>query len=368
MFYVMRDISMIHSVMSQGTLPTQPLAAPDLQIPHSTNTVDVRVIDTQTLLRLNPKLFWQPSLDGFDGLEAPVYCFLITHGDTHIVFDLGVRPDWENYPPNIVSLIKATTNITDGKSVASILDESEVINSKAVSAVIWSHNHFDHIGDITTLPNAELIVGPGVRDTLFPGWPEDPKGPVKAEEVRDRVIREINFDGKVKIGGFDAVDLFEDGSFYLVDAPGHAIGHLCALARTTPDSFVFMGADACHHPGVLRPTKYLRLPEPAPASLQGQCPGDVLQRIASSSLSPCSPFFTVADGPLFPDRKAAMETVEKIHELDSSEQVFVILGHDNSLRTRIPMFPDTINDWRSQSLRQETRWLFCEDFKDVRFQ
>jgi glyoxylase-like metal-dependent hydrolase (beta-lactamase superfamily II) len=306
-------------------------------------------------------------MDGFDGLDAPVYCFLITHNDSHIVFDLGVRSDWENFPSNIVSLIKATTHITPGKDVARILDESSIVSSGDVETVIWSHNHFDHIGDIRTLPNAELIVGPGVRETLFPGWPENPSSPVLHSEMQGRSVREIVFGGKLKIGQFDAMDLFGDGSFFLLDAPGHAVGHMCALARTTPDSFVFMGADACHHPGVLRPTKYLTLPEQVPASLQGCCPGDVLQRLASSDVSPCSPFFTVADGPLFPDRKAALETIEKIHELDASEDVFVVLGHDNSLRTRIPMFPDMINDWKEKNLRSETRWCFCEDFKDVKF-
>ncbi|EAT86512.1 hypothetical protein HBI56_102340 [Parastagonospora nodorum] len=353
--------------MSQPPFSAQSIAAPALGGTHPMTTVDVRVIDTQCLLRLDPKLFWQPSLDGFDGLDAPVYCFLITHKDTHMVFDLGVRTDWENYPPNIVSLIKATTRITPGKAVAHILDESSVVRSDNIDTVVWSHNHFDHIGDIATLPQAELIVGPGVRDTLFPGWPNNPDSPVKNSDMQGRSIREIVFDGKLKIGGFDAVDFFQDGSLFLLDAPGHALGHMCALARTTPDSFVFMGADACHHPGCLRPTKHLNLPESVLASLQGNCPGDILQTVKSFRMSSSSPVFTVAEGPLFPDRESAMKTVEKIHCLDASEEVFVILGHDNSLRARIPMFPDKINDWKAKNLRSETRWCFYEDFKNVRF-
>jgi hypothetical protein len=45
------------------------------------------------LLYLQPDLFWQPKLDGFDGIHAPIYCFLVSHGNRHIVFDLGVRRD-----------------------------------------------------------------------------------------------------------------------------------------------------------------------------------------------------------------------------------------------------------------------------------
>ena len=44
-----------------------------------------------------------------------------------------------------------------------------------------------------------------------------------------------------------AVDLYGDGSFYLVDAPGHLPGHLIAAARVAPGAFVFLGGDACHN-------------------------------------------------------------------------------------------------------------------------
>jgi peptidoglycan/xylan/chitin deacetylase (PgdA/CDA1 family) len=174
-------------------------------------------------------------------------------------------------------------------------------------------------------------------------------------DVQGRSAREIVFDGKLKIGRFNAVDLFKDRLFFLLDALGYAIGHMCALARTTLNSFVFIGADACYYPSVLRPTKYLRLLESVLASLQSCCPKNVLQRLASSGLSLCSPIFTIANRLLFPDCKAAIETVENIHELNACKEVFVVLGHNNSLRSRIPMFPEMINNWKERKLRSKTR-------------
>lgn len=175
----------------------------------------------------------------------------------------------------------------------------------------------------------------------------------------------------MKVGRFDAFDFFGDGSFYLLDAPGHAVGHICGLARTMSpqdqgaeqSSFVFMGADSCHHLGVLRPSDYLPLPsgtalQKALASAPQPCPGELLQQHLDS---PSVPFFTVAHGPLFPDHNAAMDTVRKTQELDAAENVLVLMAHDLSLRDRIPLFPKTINSWRASALKTETRWLFCSD-------
>ncbi|KAK4234658.1 beta-lactamase-like protein [Achaetomium macrosporum] len=344
----------------------EPAPAPELNIPDSECTVDVRVMDTGTLLYLNPELFWQPKLDGFDGLHAPVYCFLVSHGDRHVVFDLGVRRDWENYAPRVVSVIRATTTITMGTDIASMLEGSSLgIRARDVEAVIWSHNHFDHTGDPATFPSTtELVVGPGVRATSWPGYPTNPQGTVLDADVQGRPVREIAFHGEqhLRIGGFDASDYFGDGSFYLLDAPGHAVGHICALARTTahPASFVFMGADACHHAGVLRPTTYLPLPKNPP--FRGVCPGELLAALTKTGRHDTT-FFDVAEGPIFHDHGAAMETVRKIRELDASEDVFVVLAHDLSLRQRIPPFPERLNDWKARGLRPETRWVFLQDFE-----
>lgn len=320
-----------------------------------------------TLLHLNPTLFWQPDVEGFTGLHAPIYCFLISHSRQHVVFDLGVRSDWGNYPPRVVSIIEATTTVTPGLDVASVLDSDTSglgIRSSDVSAVIWSHNHFDHTGDVSTFPSStELVVGPGVKATSWPGWPTNPDGMVLDSDAEGRVVREISFEGGIKIGAFDAVDFFGDGSFYLLDAPGHAIGHLCALARTSAEepSFVFMGADACHHPGVFRPSDYLPLPSgptlsPHRLGDPSRCPGALIEQLAKPKESLFKPSVR-----MFPEYDAALDTIRKIQELDAADECLVIIAHDLSLRDKIPMFPDNINSWRADGIKTETRWLFYED-------
>ncbi|KAL1873832.1 hypothetical protein Daus18300_003704 [Diaporthe australafricana] len=358
--------------MSTSHLP------PVANIPESSNTVDVRVIDTNTTVHLNPELFWRPKVDGFTGLHAPIYCFLVSNSRTgeHVLFDLGTRPDWRNYAPKTVALISATTTITPGTDVSTMLDEAADsgqtnVRSTDIAAVIWSHNHFDHIGDVTRFPKSTaLVIGPGVRAATWPGWPTRADAIVLDADIEGREVVEVAFDTVLKIGRFDAFDYFGDGSFYLLDGPGHAVGHLCALARTTAahedggSSFVFMGADACHHVGVLRPSAYHSLPpgEEMQQFLDEEsalCPGLLLDSCLSSK---SDPFFEVAAPSLiFPDKDASFDTVSKIQELDGLESVFVVMAHDLSIRDTIPLFPKKVNGWKTSGIKGDSRWAFCRD-------
>jgi glyoxylase-like metal-dependent hydrolase (beta-lactamase superfamily II) len=273
-----------------------------------------------------------------------------------------------------VSLLEKSTTITRGRDVADILDTSDGpgVGSRDISAVIWSHNHFDHTGNMSKFPETtDLVVGPGVHASSWPGWPSNPNGIVLDSDITGRKVCEISFDGNTKIGRFDAFDYFGDGSFYLLDAPGHAVGHLCALARTTgtpDDSFIFMGADACHHPGILRPTEYLPLPRsitPLPlakfaGSMLNSCPGELLEQLTLNRRLD-QPFFVVKDSPMLANHATTLESVDKIQELDASDHVLVILAHDRSIRNTIPLFPQTINGWKERGLGVGTKWLFCSD-------
>jgi glyoxylase-like metal-dependent hydrolase (beta-lactamase superfamily II) len=158
---------------------------------------------------------------------------------------------------------------TDEKDMlCQFLDESSLgVHSTDIEAIIWSHAHFDHIGDPSTSPlSTELVVGPGIRGTHWPGFPTNSDAINLITDIQGCNVREISFEktekGATKIGSSDALDYFSDGSLYLLDAAGHSVSHIGTLARvtTSPDSFVCMGGDACHHPGVLRPTKYLPCP------------------------------------------------------------------------------------------------------------
>lgn len=50
-----------------------------------------------------------------------------------------------------------------------------------------------------------------------------------------------------RFGPFEkAVDYFGDGSFWVIQAPGHMPGNLCAAARIESGHWVLLGSDCCH--------------------------------------------------------------------------------------------------------------------------
>ena len=119
-----------------------------------------------------------------------------------------------------------------------------------------------------------------------------------------------------------------------------------------------MGADACHHPGLLRPSPYL----PLPRTVHGYS-GAALRALQPRN-SAQEPFFTPSEQ-AFPAQVQAQETIRKIMDLDAQDHVFVVLTHDASLEGEMAFFPETINSWMEKGVKERTRWLFCRDLEEA---
>ena len=186
------------------------------------------------------------------------------------------------------------------------------------------------------------------------------------------------------VGGMKALDYFNDGSFYLLSAPGHSLGHINALARTTSDSFLYFASDTYHHSSVLRPHAGARLPDQV--NVPGlRCPGKAFHAIhpvignadtlghygkVIRSLGDGpekTPFQTISETPLGGaitsyNLQEARDTVLAVQRFDSRPDVLIIAAHDSSLRNIIDVFPQEANDWRAKGWKQKGSWLFLSDF------
>ena len=212
--------------------------------------------------------------------------------------------------------------------------------------------HWDHTGDVNTFPSTtELVVGPDFMNTFLPGYPSDPDGRVLEEWFEDRPLREISFLSGHFVGGFPAFDFFGDGSFYLLDTPGHCVAHICGLARTTADTFIFMGGDLCHFPGYFRPNPSLPLPVPTPYYAE----------------SDRLPFYTVthSEHSAYADRDQTVDDIRKMEVLDLSPDVLVCIAHDPSLIANLPTLNKTPSEdlcnWKSKGLKEKCQWEFLDE-------
>jgi len=355
----------------------KPPSPPPLNIPSSQATVKVSIVNTTAHVGNIPAdLFVEPKIpEGIKTLEAPCFSFLIRHeaSKQSFLFDLGIRKDWENGPAFVVGYIKdGNWKVNVEKNTNEVLKEHGV-DPGSINSIIWSHFHWDHTGDPATFPSStSLIVGPGFKEAFLPGHPIDPEGRVSSSAFENRELKEISFDSGLKVGRYNAIDFFGDGSFYLLDSPGHAIGHMCGLARTTsdPPSFIFMGGDIAHHGGEFRPTEYVPIPKeikphpkfpPYSVASASPCPGHLFEKIHPKKSSK-EPFYEPGSGASH-DKGQAQWSLKGLEEFDANPDVFTVFAHDNSLMDVVEFFPTGANDWKEKGWKPEGRWRFLKDFE-----
>ncbi|KAJ7253335.1 beta-lactamase-like protein [Mycena haematopus] len=312
----------------------------------------------------------QPVLAGYEDFHAPVFAFLVEHAATgrRIMFDLGPRKDQENTVPAIAEILKAGqyAMVVDRDITEQLVDYG--VDLQSISAAIWSHAHFDHIGDISKFPaSTELVFG---SSTNMVSYVVDPKSQLVESDLDGRKLAPLNFDeSPLEIGGFKAHDFFADGSFYVLNVPGHLAGHICALARVTPTSFVFLGGDGCHHPGMLRPTAELHHHIP--------CPGELIaatRRSVSATHFPppdaagefdlaarMVPMLDVAEDGIYDDKPTARSSIAKMGGFDANRDVFVVLAHDESLPDALGPFPVSLNAWQAKGWKDRFTWAFLDE-------
>ena len=185
--------------------------------------------------------------------------------------------------------------------------------------------HWDHIGEPRDFPASIFVVGSGSLALLTGSLPglrgghsffESDLLPENRTIELSQPSSSSNEVGRAAIhstrGQFDlsrpwqpyrhlprTLDVFNDGSLLIVDAPGHLPGHVNVLARVSGTHYIYLGGDACHDRRLLTGEK------------------DIGEWHDSEG-HVCS---------IHVDRKGAEETIERIRQLEQ-EGTEIIFAHD----------------------------------------
>ncbi|KAH8834696.1 hypothetical protein DL96DRAFT_1701725 [Flagelloscypha sp. PMI_526] len=343
-----------------------------LRIPSSPATVDLTVFRISHLptFVLPAAAFIQPILPGHENLNGTTYSYLISNSKKNkkILFDLGPRKDLENLAPAVRAFLNGF-NFNAPKDITELLHDAET-PLDAINAVIFSHVHFDHIGDMSLFPySTELVIGPGtVRDLYDPV--SNPNGTLLATDFANRTVTELDFSkSKTEIGGrLSCIGLLQRRfSLHSRCSWSHA-GHIAALLRVKPTSFVLLSGDTFHHVGQVRPTAALHKAVPISEELLSSAHSHISRDYFRSGgndtegfdfQARSGPFFQIPELGFYSDPATARTSQLGIEAFDANDDIFVVASHDSTIYPLTSEDKTTaFNDWKVLGFKKQVTWQF----------
>ncbi|KAF4545863.1 uncharacterized protein LTHEOB_4515 [Lasiodiplodia theobromae] len=219
-------------------------------LPCAGPTVQLRLLDGGSFVAEEDKLHAGAPNNRFRMYD---WAFHVHHPatDRHVLWDLGVEGDPEMYSTWVQKVIFGLVNPVGPRVPIDEQLSGQGVPAERVDAVVFSHAHWDHCRPIAKVfPKAKGYFGPGTKDFCSPGHMQDPSmqwdgrffDPANATENWEELAGPW-----APFGPFEkAMDFFGDGSFYVIQAPGHMPGNLCAAARVQGGDWVLLGSDCCH--------------------------------------------------------------------------------------------------------------------------
>ncbi|KAI0648973.1 beta-lactamase-like protein [Trametes meyenii] len=187
----------------------------------------------------------------YERIQFPALAFLLRHAakDDKFLFDLGIPPNWRDFPPAIMERFFEHFNIVLEEDAVAALAKGG-LQPTDITHICYSHVHLDHIGDSKPFTNATFFVGELAKPLVEDGFPTNPNSPVPEDLLPEGRTTFLDPTNWPPIGPFPhTLDFYGDGSLYIVDAgPGHCPGHINLLARTSADGgWIYLAGDSAHH-------------------------------------------------------------------------------------------------------------------------
>lgn len=159
-------------------------------------------------------------------------CYLIRHGEKHMLWDAGLSADLvkKPYTWTVYTLSLRQTLVDQLAQLGLKPDDIDIVGI--------SHMHFDHVAQANSFPAAELFIGSADADAIAAGKDRD-------------VTKDLApWFGAAATGKLTRIakdkDVFGDGSVTIIATPGHTPGHTSLLIRLPKTGPVLLSGDLYH--------------------------------------------------------------------------------------------------------------------------
>jgi N-acyl homoserine lactone hydrolase len=186
-----------------------------------------------------PQLLWV--LTSRSWVKVPINYFLIKHRDGPILFDTGLDPTIatdKNYISSPIGRFLLRQIFRLHISQEDRLDRLLATNGHGIEDIrtaVISHLHFDHVGGIAHIPQAELIVSAREWEQLSEPHPEYEwilREHIQIPHANWRPFTFQQTDDPLFDGFEGTYDVAGDGSMILLPTPGHTPGSLSMLVQS----------------------------------------------------------------------------------------------------------------------------------------
>jgi glyoxylase-like metal-dependent hydrolase (beta-lactamase superfamily II) len=227
---------------------------------------------------------------------APVSFYVIKHPKGNILFDTGNNDKTIADPDGWWGPLAKGFGLKMTKDDAIPAQLAKIgLKPEDIKYVVVGHLHLDHGGNVSQFPNATLVVQ---NDELKAAWWPDVGYSVYYIPGDFEATKKMNI---IRLEG--DIDLFGDGSFRLIRAPGHTPGSQFAVVRLKNTGPVILTSDTVYLQESL--DKNLIPPIPGTWSPKGMYEG--YQRIRLIRDTEGAKLFIAHDSALFKATKHAPE-------------------------------------------------------------
>lgn len=205
-----------------------------------------------------PRLWWV--LTSRRWIELPITATLIEHRDGFVLFDTGLDPAILT-DPNYISkaigrfLLRRIFRLHISPEDRLDRQLSRLgFSASDIKTVVISHLHFDHVGGIAQVPQADLLVSKTEWQILSKPHPEYEWILREHIEIPGAKWHPTTFtptDDPLLAPFGGCHDVMGDGSLVLIPTPGHTEGSLSMLVRSPPFAPILLVGDLAYQADLL---------------------------------------------------------------------------------------------------------------------